>query len=104
MCFAFLASRTGAYAMSGPFEIRAQKMSDPATSILTFLKDEKPNQLYCHGNDGWSPELDIETLFGSGDGAEVNQARLTTHLQSPFSAIQAPHIGPTTGPSKGARV
>ena len=104
MRFAFLASRTGAYAMSGPFEIRAQKISDPATSILTFFEDEKSNQLYCHSNDGWSPELDKPVLFDFSDGAEVDQAKLTTHLQSPFSAIQAPHIGPTTGPSKGARV
>ena len=104
MRFAFLASRTGAYAMSGRSEIRTQKISDPATSVLTFFEDEKSNQLYCHGNDSWSPELDIVALFDSGDGTEVNQTRLTTHLQSPFSAIQAPHIGPTTGPNKGARV
>ena len=57
--------------MSGPFEIRAQKISDSAISIPTFFEDEKSNQLYYNGNDSWSPELDIVALFGSGDGEEV---------------------------------
>jgi hypothetical protein len=28
---------------------------------------------------------------------------LTTHLQVDFSAINAPHMGPTTGPNSGAK-
>ena len=75
-----------------------------ATYTLTFFKDDQSNQLYRHGNDSWSPELHKFITFGSRGRAEVDKARLTTHLQSPFSAIQAPHIGPMTGPSKGARV